>query len=228
MPDICNLVRDLVKTEMPEILSLRNDRTTKADGSWVTKADLYVQDKVQQLLGSLPQDILLISEESVPDLAKAETAEYVVTLDPIDGTTNFTYGMADWGVLVSVYRNMKHFQSMVLLPEMNRCIVTGESLQRSTGSRLRAMSTFISPEDFAALDRTKEYRMIGSTAVNFYYMLIGAYSGMRHYKGGYSWDILAGINLCLEHGLKVSVDGKEYKGEWLAPGIRYKYQVSEE
>lgn len=228
MTDFCGLVRGCVESALPVLRELRGHRRLKPDGSWVTEGDLYVQEQVAGLLAGCGEDVVLVSEESVPDLVRAASAEYVLTLDPVDGTANYTYGMADWGVLVSVYRNMKHWQSMILLPEMGRCLVSGNLPARETGSRICGLSTFISAEDFAGLDRTLEYRMIGSCAVNFYNMVTGAYCQMRHYKGAYSWDIMAGLNLCLEQGLKAYVDGEPYDGRWLAPGIRYKYSVVQE
>lgn len=227
MMDICRSVKGLIDSRLPDIKALHNQRSLKPDGSWVTRGDLFVQELVSAMLEESGEDVLLISEERQPDMDKVPEVEYVVTLDPIDGTANFTFGMADWGVIVSVYRNMKHWQSMIYLPEMNRCIITGDKFERYQGSGIRGLSTYVSAEDYAELGADGNNRMMGSCAVNFYYVITGAYRSLRHYKGAYSWDIMAGLNLSLEHGLKVYLDSKEYRGEWIAPGERHKYFVTE-
>lgn len=51
---------------------------------------------------------IVISEESANDLTDIDRVEYVVTVDPIDGTENFVSGLKEWGVGVSVYRCGNH------------------------------------------------------------------------------------------------------------------------
>ena len=225
--DFCRLVRDAVYDNLDKILSFRDTRRLKPDGSWVTDGDMYVHSLVDSLLCGSRGDVLLVSEEKKPELSGLDNAEYVVTLDPIDGTSNFTYGLAEWGVLVSVYRRMKHWQSMICLPELHRCLITGDGFRRPAGARLAGLPSIVLPDDYASLARDIEYRTMGSCAVNFYYAVTGSYRSIRHYRGAYSWDMLAGLNLALEHGLKAYVDGRPYCGEWLAPGIRHRYLVTE-
>lgn len=225
--DFCRLVRDAVYDNLDKILSFRDTRRLKPDGSWVTDGDMYVHSLVDSLLCGSRGDVLLVSEEKKPELSGLDNAEYVVTLDPIDGTSNFTYGLAEWGVLVSVYRRMKHWQSMICLPELHRCLITGDGFRRPAGARLAGLPSIVPPDDYASLAGDIEYRTMGSCAVNFYYAVTGSYRSIRHYRGAYSWDMLAGLNLALEHGLKAYVDGRPYCGEWLAPGIRHRYLVTE-
>lgn len=70
-------------------------------------------------LRSTLNSYIVISEESYNDLSEINNVEYVVTVDPIDGTENFVSGLKEWGVGVSVYRHGKHYQSMIALPELN-------------------------------------------------------------------------------------------------------------
>ena len=189
----------------------------------VTTADIGVQATLKDKLRQLLPQAAFLGEES--DDGGNEALMWVV--DPIDGTSNFTYGLAEWGVLVSVYRRMKHWQSMICLPELHRCLITGDGFRRPAGARLAGLPSIVPPDDYASLARDIEYRTMGSCAVNFYYAVTGSYRSIRHYRGAYSWDMLAGLNLALEHGLKAYVDGRPYCGEWLAPGIRHRYFVTE-
>jgi hypothetical protein len=38
---------------------------------------------------------------------------------------------------------------------------------------------------------------------------------------------LAGLNLALEHGLSVTVEGKEYAGEYLSPHQKYRFKIEQ-
>jgi fructose-1,6-bisphosphatase/inositol monophosphatase family enzyme len=53
----------------------------------------------------------------------------------------------------------------------------------------------------------------------------GAYATFENPKGAKVWDIIAGLNLALEHGHTVTVDGQLYRGELLDPAGRYKFRV---
>ncbi|GFZ97801.1 hypothetical protein [Nesterenkonia alkaliphila] len=44
--------------------------------------------------------------------------------------------------------------------------------------------------------------------------------------GAYSWDLLAGLQLALEHGCTVTIDDAPYTGEYLHPGVKYRVDIS--
>lgn len=66
---------------------------------------------------------------------------------------------------------------------------------------------------------------MGCCMYNMYNVIKGSYAEFCHLKGCFSWDILPGLNLALENNLYVEVDGQEYKGQFLAPNVRYKFRV---
>jgi len=67
--------------------------------------------------------------------------------------------------------------------------------------------------------------MIGCCVVNMMSVIRGSYLSFENPKGANSWDILAGINLALEHGLYVVVNGKPYTGEYLPAAGKYTFKV---
>jgi myo-inositol-1(or 4)-monophosphatase len=72
----------------------------KSDQSLVTEADLAADRLIAAAIRSqYPNDIIL-SEELQPALAEA-TGKVVWIIDPIDGTTNFNFGLPLWGVLIT-------------------------------------------------------------------------------------------------------------------------------
>lgn len=223
--DICRDIYALIKENLEEILSLRSTGTLKQDNTFVSKGDLLCESLVFGYLKENLTDYIVISEESKNDLSRMNEVEYVITVDPIDGTENFVSGLKEWGIGVSVYRHGKHFQSMIALPELDICLCTGDKLERVQNSRICGLSSYMTPQDFEQLGNGFEFRIMGCCMYNMYNVIHGSYKQFQHLKGCYSWDILPGINLALEHGLNVVIDGKLYTGEFLMPGIKYRFSV---
>lgn len=224
--DICKDIRAIIKNNLNEILSLRSTGTLKPDNTFVSKGDLLCESLIFEYLKSNLTNYIVISEESNNDLSLINDVEYVITVDPIDGTENFVSGLKEWGIGISVYRNGKHNQSMIALPELDIYLCTGDQLDRIFNSRICGLSSYMTPNDFDKLDKGFEYRIMGCCMYNMYNVIHGSYALFQHIKGCYSWDILPGFNLALEHGLNIEIDGKKYKGEFLYPGIKYKFSVS--
>ncbi|WP_294608264.1 inositol monophosphatase family protein [uncultured Bacteroides sp.] len=223
--DICRDIYSIIRSKLNEILELRSTGTLKADNTFVSEGDLLCESLIFSYLKDNLANYIVISEESNNDIFDIDGAEFVVTVDPIDGTENFVSGLKEWGVGISVYRNGKHYQSMIALPELDICLCTGEKLERIKKSRICGLSSYMTPEDFEVLGGGLEYRIMGCCMYNMYNVIHGSYKQFQHLKGCFSWDILPGINLALEHGLSVIIDGKAYNGEFLKPGMRYMFEV---
>lgn len=223
--DICRDIYAIIRQHLDDILSLRSTGTLKSDKSFVSKGDLLCESLVFDYLRKNLDNYIIISEESDNDLTGLIDVEYVVTVDPIDGTENFVSGLKEWGLGVSVYRNGTHYQSMLAMPELDVCLCTGDSINRISGSRICGLSSYMTPEDFQNLGHNFEFRIMGCCMYNMYNVIRGSYAQFQHLKGCYSWDILPGLNLAIEHGLSVSLEGSKYNGEFLMPGVKYKFIV---
>lgn len=224
--DICKGIKETVLVNLSDILKLRKTGRLKEDNTFVSDGDILCQKLIFDWIKSnLDSFYIIISEESENDLSNIDNVEYVITIDPIDGTENFVSGLKEWGVGVSVYRKGLHFQSMILLPELNICLCSGDKLERIRSSRICGLSSYMTPKDFENLGNGFEYRIMGCCMYNMYNVIKGSYCQFQHLKGCYSWDILPGINLALEHGLNVIIDGNSYSGEFLTPGVKYKFLV---
>lgn len=223
--DICREIYRRIRLQLDEILSLRATGSLKKDNTFVSKGDLLCEKIIFDFLRDNIQNYILISEESYQDTSNLNNVEYVITVDPIDGTENFVSGLKEWGVGVSIFKKGKHFQSMIALPELNICLCSGDQIEMVPRSRICGLSSYMTPEDFSELEKKFEYRIMGCCMYNMYNVIRGSYVQFQHLKGCYSWDILPGMNLALEHGLNVLIDGHEYKGEFLMPGVKYKFKV---
>lgn len=217
-----SIVVETIKHRLLEILALRTDKEQKPDGSFVSKGDLLVQDIVFEFCREHLPEHQLISEELAPfdDCNWDENGSYVV-LDPIDGTENFVSGMREWGVGISVYTNGKHQESCIYLPELGEAVITGDKIQRYE-SRIHGLSSSLTKKDIELLPEGFEYRIIGCSMYNMLSAVKGSYARFENVKGVQCWDVLPGLNLALEHGVKAFVDGQPYQGQILFPTRKYK------
>lgn len=225
MMDICRGINNLIVSNLPTILSLRNTGRLKEDNTLVSEGDLLCQRLIFNYLAENVHDYVVFSEESENDLSLIDDTKLIITIDPIDGSENFVSGLKEWGVGVSIYKGGEHIQSMISLPELNVCLCTGDKIERIKNSRICGLSSYMKAEDFAQLDDSMEYRIMGCCMYNMYNVVRGSYKQFSHLKGCFSWDILPGLNLALENGLSVFLNGKSYEGEFLFPGIRYKFEI---
>lgn len=223
--DICTDIYNLLQDNLQKILSLRSSGRLKEDDTFVSDGDFLCQQLIFEYLASHLENYVVFSEESTNSLDSIKDKEFVVTVDPIDGTENFISGLKEWGVGVSIYRKGEHYQSMIALPELGVLLRSGDSIERIKGSRICGLSSYMKPQDFLQLDPKKEYRIMGCCMYNMYNVIKGSYAEFCHLKGCFSWDILPGLNLALENNLFVEVDGQEYKGQFLVPNVRYKFKV---
>ena len=223
--NICGGVAKIIEDNLSDILSLRYTGTLKSDNTFVSKGDLLSEKLVMDFLDKNVPNCKIISEESKNITDDLEQYEFVVTVDPIDGTENFVSGLKEWGVGLCVYRNMIHYQSMILLPELNVRLCTGDKIDRIPHSRICGLSSYMTPSDFQSLGKNYEYRIMGCCMYNMYNVIKGSYAQFQHLKGCYSWDILPGMNLAIENGLEVIIDGEEYQGQFLMPGVKYRFVV---
>lgn len=220
-------VRDqLGSSYLSEILSLRATKTQKEDGSYVTKGDLLAQKVITECAMQHFDDPFLVSEELKISSLKPRPDQVVIVIDPIDGTENFTSGLMEWGVSISCYQNDQHIGSLLGLPEMNLWLQTGDVIQRHS-SRIRALSSSLTKEQILASTTGYEYRILGCCVYNMLNVIRGSFESFENPKGANSWDILAGLNLALENQLHVTVEGKEYAGEYLPPHQKYRFKIEQ-
>lgn len=217
-------IRPAVKGRLASILAKRNERTLKPDGSYVTTGDLEMQELLIGLTREILPEAVIVSEEM--EIVSRETpAGLAVVIDPIDGTENFTSGLAEWGVSVACYWNGRHAGSLVGCPELDQWVFTGQGPSSRFESRIRGLSSSLSKRDLAVVQEGFEYRIIGCCVYNMLSVLRGSFKSFENPKGANAWDILAGLNLALERGLDVTVDEKIYAGEYLTPDRKYRFRV---
>lgn len=226
---VCLALVAKIRAALPQILGLRDRVTLKPDNSYVSEGDLLVQQLVMEHLQAALPAHRLISEELAPfdGIDWPVDGSYVV-LDPIDGTENFVSGLKEWGVGISIYAAGRHAESCIYLPELDEVLVTGQPLRRFS-SRIVGLSSSLGKADLEALPwQGAEFRIIGCAMYNLLAAVKGSFRSFENVKGVNCWDILPGLNLALEHGCRVRVDGRPYGGEMLFPTRKYRVRIDHE
>jgi histidinol-phosphatase len=89
---------------------------TKADGSPVTLADREVEQAIRDVLGTARPHDSIIGEE----LGGHGNASRRWIVDPIDGTSNFSTGQAEWSTLLAVETCGDIVTGMITAPALRR------------------------------------------------------------------------------------------------------------
>jgi len=216
-------VCELIDNHLDEILSLRYEVTWKPDGSPVTSADLMIEPLVHEYLNTRLGDVVLVGEESYRP-GQPEPGGWRVVLDPIDGTENFCSGLPIWGVSASLWNGSTHAGSLLYAPELHERLANGDVVG-TIPSRITGLSSSISTALVGELREGEEARILGCAVYNLMCVIKGSFRRFVNPVGAYSWDLLAGVQLAREHGLKVEVDQAPYGGEYLEPGRRYRLDI---
>lgn len=224
MNNICEDIRLILKDNLEKILSLRQNKHLKEDGSFVSEGDLCSEKLIKDYIETHCPEYALISEESPEHNLQAFGAEKIIVLDPIDGTENFVSGLKEWGVAVCVFEQGNHVQSMLALPELDEYVITGHLIERFE-SRIVGVSSSLTREDILALPEGFEYRIIGCCVYNMLQVIKGSFYSFENRKGAKVWDILPGLNLALEHNLSVTVNNLPYDGTLLRPDQKYIFKI---
>ena len=223
MNNICENFKQIIINSMEDIKNLKNKTIQKSDNSFVSEGDLLVQKLIADEIKKKYNNYYFISEEN-DHKEKWKNYNDFIVLDPIDGTENFISGMKEWGVGISIFKNKEHTESMIFLPDMNVTLKSGDKISKNK-SRIIGMSSRYFKKGLKPCDNNFEYRALGCSMINMYYVITGSFKSYVDTNGGFIWDILPGLNLALENNCEVYVEGEKYNGQFLSPDKRYKLEI---
>ena len=223
MNNICENFKQIIINSMEDIKNLKNKTIQKNDNSFVSEGDLLVQKLIADEIKKKYNNYYFISEEN-DHKEKWKNYNDFIVLDPIDGTDNFISGMKEWGVGISIFKDKEHTESMIFLPDMNITLKSGDKISKNK-SRIIGMSSRYFKKGLKPCDNNFEYRALGCSMINMYYVITGSFKSYVDTNGGFIWDILPGLNLALENNCEVYVEGEKYNGQFLSPDKRYKLEI---
>jgi len=208
--EIIQAVKNIARKELSPRFA-KVSRTHKCDGSFLTEADLAVQEQVQNLLLEKYPEIAFLGEEMSKEQQQAtlENPQGVWILDPLDGTSNFAAGIPYYAVSLAYIKTGKIEWGMVYDPERDECFsalrgggaeLNGEPLLKQQAGVLIEKSTAVI--DFKRLDSKlasriaakppySSQRSFGGVALDWCWLAAGRFHLYLHGKQNI-WDYAAG------------------------------------
>jgi myo-inositol-1(or 4)-monophosphatase len=194
----------------------------KPDGSIVTNGDLAIEDLVRERTTKLLPGSAYWGEEAGFPEGDAN-AELLWLVDPIDGTSNFRFGLPLWGVSIGLMVRGKLVAGGIILPDLGETYVAAECLGATlNGVRLPAMKAGpIEPYELISVSENLlkkhpklawpgKIRLSGAFVVDGSYVASGRFRGLigRREK---LYDAAASVVLAREVGGVVThADGSEW------------------
>lgn len=206
------------------------ERTYKTDRDYATTTDFVIEDELRALLHDLTPDIGFLGEER----GHTGPVETYWCLDPIDGTTNFTRGLPDFGIALALITDAQPVHGEIALPAHQERYATQDDTAYCNGQRIRISTTSTLPEavvsvgDFATgpgsveknrrrmstlsrlADTVGRVRMLGSAATDLAWLAAGRLDAVVIHSNK-PWDVAAGIAIAQAAGAVVTHhDGSPY------------------
>ncbi|WP_420111520.1 inositol monophosphatase family protein [Pseudactinotalea sp.] len=202
---------------------VRAEATTKSSAAdWVTPVDRAVEDRIREAILRRYPDHAVIGEEHA-SVGDPESAEVVWHVDPIDGTTNFLYGLGnvsvsiaalqrdgvDVGVVHDVYRDQSISAARGDGVRIDGSPVVSEPIASLTGAVL--LTEWSGHQAWPGMEETLGWvrdqagavRIIGSCALALAHAGLGR-AAATILPGRYnSWDVAAGLVIAAEGGLRI-------------------------
>ena len=191
--------------------------STKNDGTWVTASDIESDQRLAEAILARYPDHGVLSEEG-DKVYRGQ--EWCWVIDPIDGTTNFTWGFPGWGVLIGLLYKGRPVLGVAEFPPVGQQLyaVRGEGAWRKTvtgygDGPIRAASdkAFTTTQLYAVGTRSLKpsppnipckLRLPGSTGFDFALLACGACVGVYD-STVHVWDIAALWPIIEESGAHV-------------------------
>lgn len=206
-------------------------RTAKPGAGFVTQADKDVEYFLIEQLSGLFPEATFFSEENGKS---ARESAYCWVIDPLDGTTNFSYGLPHFCISVALTYNQEPILGVVYQPLLREyffaqkgagAFVNDKSIFVSTTHRLSdAFILFCIPYGHnerarrmvsAVVELSQSVvsiRLLGAAALDLAYVAAGRFDGLFFEQLAW-WDVAAGSLLIQEAGGAVT----DYKGSHLVP-----------
>jgi myo-inositol-1(or 4)-monophosphatase len=204
-------------------------RTYKSERDYATESDYAVEDALRSLLAELTPEVGFLGEER----GHWGSRDIYWCLDPIDGTTNYSRGLPNFGVSLALVRGSIPLMGEIALPaHRERYVTRGDSAYRNGSLTVSHTSTLsealVSVGDFstgpgsveknrrrlATLTRLANevgrVRMLGSVATDLTWLAAGRIDAAIVHSNK-AWDMAAGVAIARASGAIVTHhDGSAY------------------
>lgn len=220
-------VKEAAKLLNDNFLKPKN-RSFKGRGDIVTEIDIQSEKIILDLIKSNFPDHAILSEEA--GLTGDETVRYMWIIDPIDGTTNYYYGMNPYRVGICLLEDERPILNVLYNPTKDEAYVAQKGGGAFLNDKKIAVSDTAELKDSVAMfhlsskkeprlktlaildsiaEASSHMRMYGSCLAQLSYIASGKFDAYFNIVTS-PWDILPGALLIEEAGGKVTdIHGKE-------------------
>ncbi len=193
----CELARDtgqFLKTTFGQLTAAK-----KKDGTLVTESDLESDRRLSEAILARYPDHTIISEER-DKVYRGQ--EWCWVIDPIDGTTNFTWGFPVWGVLIGLLHYGQPVMGVADFPITDEHYAAalgqgawrnGEPIHVSSAGQIESVHLFAMCTrtlKFGRPDLICKTRIAGSSGFDLATLARGACVGTMELRV-YLWDVAA-------------------------------------
>ena len=190
----------------------------KGRADLVTEADLASQEAVYSAIMAEFPDHGFLGEEEGKSTPGRDGYRWIV--DPLDGTTNYVHGLAQYAVSIGLERHGRPIAGAVYDPSADECFsaalglgawVNEQPIRTSNVTELGQALVAVSfppavrrdnpaiTEFLTVMERTQAVRRMGSSALNLCYLAAGRLDAYWA-KDTKTWDVAAGFLLVTEAG----------------------------
>ncbi|MGV6808585.1 MAG: inositol monophosphatase family protein [bacterium] len=191
----------------------------KTDNDFVSEVDKAAEYAIIRLIKKIYPDHAILAEESGQQLT--ENSDYEWIIDPLDGTTNYLYGVPQYAVSIGLRHKGRMLVGVVFDPLKDELFsaARGEGAMLNNrrlrvtnrpsmqGALLVTGIPFRAHQDLdlylntlrALIPDTAGIRRPGSAALDLAYVAAGRYDGYWEFSLN-PWDIAAGVLLVQEAG----------------------------
>lgn len=194
-------------------------RTKSSSTDMVSEADEAAEAEIRRILGARRPDDAILGEEG----GRTGSGELEWVVDPLDGTTNFLYGIPAWCVSVAVRDGDGVIAGVVFDPIRDEVFaaerdgiatLNGTALRRDDDPELgvaligtgfgydAALRERQAGVAATLLPRVRDIRRVGAAALDLAWTAAGRLDGYYE-RGVQPWDIAAGTLICAQAGLHV-------------------------
>ena len=215
--DIEKLLRSIGSYQLEGYRNLqRSDVQVKDDTGYgksvVTEYDVESERRVYEFISErYPNDSFLGEEHG--NVVRDPKRYWL--LDPIDGTTNFTQGVAYWGPTLALCEDGEPVEGWIYFPALDEMFhakrgegatLNGTPLRTTTVTeytKLASVATTSSFHKLYHLNVPAKHRILGSLIVNMAYLATGTFAAC--FCQTHVWDIAAGLLIAREAGADIEI-----------------------
>lgn len=200
----------------------------KGDRTLVTEADRSIERFLRAALAEIDPQAGFIGEEQ----GASGNRDRVWVIDPIDGTSNYAYGLPIWGVTVARMVDGRVTEGVIEMPALQEtyaaqagmgATLNGATIYARDGDAFSREEPICLAGDCTtadAIDRSpSKVRVVGSAVAKLAWTAAGRFRGAVVI--GKLWDLAAGWLICQESGAETrDLQGRLWTPDTLLDGSR--------